>query len=158
LRLYKNLLLTIFISLNLFISSSVLSKSTDEAEELNTNNIILNENNYPVNKTIIKSVEHVVMHSYNGNRKIKARIDTGATQSSIDLNLAKELGYNTHLGQINVVSANGIKTRPLVEISYELSGKKIKSIFSLADRRNLNYSILIGRNDLEGFLIDPSDN
>lgn len=158
-KLYKNLLFTLIISSGLLISSPVFPKIVYESEEINTTDKSTDtseENPYRLNKPVIKAVEHVLMYSYNGNRKIKARIDTGATQSSIDLNLAKELGYNKHIGQVNVVSANGIKTRPLVEISYELSGKKIKSMFTLADRKNLNYSILIGRNDLEGFLIDPS--
>lgn len=160
-KFYKVLLFNLIIGSSLLLSTPVIPKTTDEAEEVNFsdkyNTAVLDDNPYS-DKTVIKAVEHVVMHSFNGNRMIRARIDTGATQSSIDINLARELGYNRHVGQVNVVSANGIKTRPLVEISYELSGKKIKSIFTLADRRNLNYPILIGRNDLEGFLVDPSDN
>ena len=88
---------------------------------------------------------------------VTARIDTGATQSSIDTKLAKELGFNKYIGRVNVISANGIKNRHIVEIEYELSGKIIRSNFTLADRSSLNYSVLIGRNDLNGFLIDPSE-
>jgi hypothetical protein len=109
-------------------------------------------------KVVIKAVEPITLHSASGHKIVQARIDTGATQSSIDIGLAREMGFTKYIGKVNVVSANGIKTRPLVEVDYELSGKKIKSTFTLADRSNLNYSVLIGRTDLNGFLIDPSDN
>jgi hypothetical protein len=162
LKFEKSFLLSLIIGSTIFISSPVIPKNMDESEELNINDKKGNlnqESYYYLDKKIIKAVEPVLIQSSNlVIKKIKARIDTGATQSSIDVNLAKELGYTKYIGQINVVSANGIKTRPLVEINYELSGKKIKSIFTIADRKNLNYSILIGRNDLEGFLIDPIDN
>lgn len=110
-------------------------------------------------KIVIKAVEKVILVSSGNFKKfVNARIDTGATQSSIDFRLARELGFNKQVGHVNVISANGIKSRPLIEVDYELSGKKIKSTFTLADRSNLNYLVLIGRNDLKGFLIDPTDN
>lgn len=112
---------------------------------------------YIQNKTIIKSVESITISSTNKKKTVKARIDTGASQSSIDLKLAKDLGLKNYIGKVNVISANGVKTRDIVEIDYELSGKKIKSNFTLADRSNLNYPVLIGRNDLKGFIIDPID-
>lgn len=161
-KFYKPFLFSFIIGSALLISSPVIPMSMDEAEEINIadKTISLSQDNpYYLDRTVIKSVEPVLIYSsFYGSKKVKARIDTGATQSSIDLNLAKELGYTKYVGQVNVVSANGIKTRPLVEVNYELSGKKIKSVFTLADRKNLNYSVLIGRNDLEGFLIDPTDN
>ncbi len=118
---------------------------------------IVNDDNNSKDRIIIKAVESIILQSTNGPKIVKARIDTGATQSSIDLNLARELGYTKYIGKVNVVSANGVKTRLLVEVNYELSGKKIRSTFTLADRSNLNYSVLIGRTDLGGFLIDPTD-
>ena len=36
-----------------------------------------------------------------------------------------------------------------------LSGKKIKTNMTVADRKLLRYDILIGRVDLQGFLINP---
>lgn len=112
---------------------------------------------YIQNKIIIKAVEPIIISSKNKKKTVNARIDTGASQSSIDITLAHDLGLKNYIGKVNVISANGIKTRPIVEIEYELSGKKIKSNFTLADRSNLNYPVLIGRNDLKGFIIDPID-
>lgn len=151
-----------FISLFAFVAVFFAHPNISESEELGTQNRFLtsvssNSATALQDKTVIRAVESIVIHSNSGHRIVKARIDTGATQSSIDLALARELGYTRYIGRVNVVSANGIKTRPLVEVSYELSGKKIISTFTLADRTNLNYSVLIGRNDLSGFLVDPTD-
>ncbi|MBC7473369.1 MAG: ATP-dependent zinc protease [Candidatus Sericytochromatia bacterium] len=149
-----------FISMFAFGALFFVHPDYSESEEINSShsfNTVLFANSLVPEKTIIRAVESIVIHSNSGYRTVKARIDTGATQSSIDMSLARQLGYNKYVGRVNVVSANGIKTRPVVEISYELSGKRIISTFTLADRSNLNYSVLIGRNDLNGFLIDPTD-
>ena len=155
-----------FHKLNIFLFSALIAlfiihPTIYESEELVTSGLITSretKNSFIRDKVIIKAVESVILQSGNGQKKVHARIDTGATQSSIDINLAKELGFTKYIGKVNVVSANGTKTRFLVEIDYVLSGKKIKSTFTLADRSQLNYSVLIGRTDLNGFLIDPSDN
>jgi hypothetical protein len=121
--------------------------------------IIINTNIYAQDlngKIIIKSVEEIIIFG-NYTKTVKARIDTGADQSSIDKNLAKELGLNKYIGKINVISANGIQLRDMIEINYNLAGKNIKGIFNISDRSNLNYKILIGRNDLKGFLVNPED-
>jgi hypothetical protein len=135
-------------SLSFFYTSASNSEDIDLALKKQTES-----------KIVIKAVEKVILlSSANSKKFINARIDTGATQSSIDVRLARELGFNKQVGHVNVISANGIKIRPLIEVDYELSGKKIKSTFTLADRSNLNYLVLIGRNDLKGFLVDPTDN
>lgn len=142
----------------------LVKPSISESEEVAPPQTNISSNisiNQPITdkKIIIKAVEPIVVHSNEGvaHQIVRARIDTGATQSSIDMDLAKKLGYTKYVGKVNVISANGIKTRPLIEVSYELSGKKIKSVFTLADRSNLNFSVLIGRADLNGFLVDPTD-
>ncbi|GIW23108.1 MAG: hypothetical protein KatS3mg068_2115 [Candidatus Sericytochromatia bacterium] len=108
-------------------------------------------------KILIKAVEEIIIYGKNTTKVVKARIDTGASQSSIDKDLAKELGFNKYIGKINVISANGIQLRNMIEVNYSLAGKNIKAIFTISDRSNLNYKVLIGRNDLKGFLINPED-
>lgn len=126
----------------LFLSFIVISISTDiYAQDLK-------------DRVLIKTVEDITIFG-NYSKTVKARIDTGANQSSIDRVLAKELGFNKYIGKVNVISANGIQLRNLVEVNYNLAGKNIKGIFTISDRSNLNYKVLIGRSDLRGFLIDP---
>lgn len=141
-------------SIIVFFAYPLISES-EETKDVTT--LETQSKNQLQDKTIIKAVEAITLISASKKKQVNARIDTGATQSSIDTRLAKELGFNKYIGKVNVISANGIKTRHIVEIEYELSGKIIRSNFTLADRSSLNYPVLIGRNDLSGFLIDPSD-
>ena len=93
----------------------------------------------------------------NPNRKLViAKIDTGATKSSIDTNLAAELKLGPVIKSKLVKSAHGSKLRPIIEATIELAGRKLKSEFTLADRAHMKYRVLIGQNILKnGFLIDP---
>ncbi len=102
---------------------------------------------------------------YPGGKKrisIKARIDTGAVRSSIDKDLAVKLGL---LRDDNILwkkryayrSAAGRQSRPVIGLTMRLGGRKIKTTASVANRSNMTTPLLIGRNDLTGFLINPID-
>ena len=109
-------------------------------------------------KTTIGLTEKIGLIS--GNRKkmeVIAKIDTGATKSSIDINLASKLNLGPIIKSKMIKSAHGNKLRPIVEAEIVMAGKKIKSEFTLADRTHMKYNILIGINILKhGFLVDPS--
>ncbi len=108
-------------------------------------------------RTVIGLVERVSIKFNGGKRGVIAKIDTGATKSSIDTGLASELKLGPVIKSKIVKSAHGSKLRPIIEATIELAGKKIKSEFTLADRAHMKYSILIGQNILKnGFLIDPN--
>ena len=107
-------------------------------------------------KTIIGLVEEVVIIGNDGQeKKLKARIDTGATKSSIDYNLASDLRLGPIVGSKLVKSAHGSKLRPVVQATIIIKGKRITGKFTLADREHMTYKLLIGQNLLKGFLIDP---
>ena len=108
-------------------------------------------------KVVIGLAEKVKVIYPKGNKAVIAKIDTGATKSSIDTNLAAELRLGPVIKSKLVKSAHGSKLRPIIEASIELAGKEIKSEFTLADRAHMKYRILIGQNILkDGFLIDPT--
>ena len=88
---------------------------------------------------------------------LTARIDTGATLSSIDTELAEELGIKTVVREKIVKSASGKNLRPVVIATVNIQGEKIEGEFSLANRKGMKYKILIGQNHLKkgGFLVDP---
>jgi len=108
-------------------------------------------------KKIIKSVEKITIIGTRYKKEVKARIDTGATHSSIDENLAKAIGFNEIAGATIIRNAQGEISRYVVKFSFILKNTKIKTSFSLANRQKLNYLVLIGREDLKGFLIDPEE-
>lgn len=89
--------------------------------------------------------------------KLKARIDTGATCSSIDDDLAGKLNLGPVVRDKVVKSASGIKKRPLVLAKVEIKGMVIEAEFSIADRQHMKYPALIGQNVLKKgeFLVDP---
>ncbi len=91
-------------------------------------------------------------------KKVKARIDTGAKSNSIDKKLADSLNLGPATKTTLVRSANGQSLRPVLNIDIILAGKRLRGRFTIADRKGLKYRVLIGRNILEksGFLIDPS--
>lgn len=104
---------------------------------------------------IIKQGKHRVV-------EVRAKVDTGAFRSSIDRNLAEKLGllssekilyfrhYKSSLGKH--------KNRPVIGVSFWLQGKKVVTAVNVANREKLRTKFLLGRKDLEGFLISASNN
>jgi hypothetical protein len=108
-------------------------------------------------KVVIGLSERIIVHNSKGKKIVAAKIDTGATKSSIDLSLAKTLHLGPVITSKMVKSAHGYMLRPVVEATIVIAGKTIKEEFTLADRKHLKYAVLIGQNILKhGFLIDPS--
>jgi len=108
-------------------------------------------------KTIIGLVEPVKITGPSGkSRTVLARIDTGATKSSIDVRLAALLELGPILKTKIVKSASGKGRRAVVEAKLAIADKESKIEFTLADRSDMKYHILLGQNIVsKGFLIDP---
>ena len=114
---------------------------------------------------ILKPVEKVKVYSLDSGKPliINARIDTGAVRSSIDKQLAEDLGL---LVEKNILwkkkyayrSAHGKQSRPVIGLAFKLAGRKIKTSASVANRAKLLTPLLIGRNDLSGFLVNTDEN
>ena len=86
-----------------------------------------------------------------------AKIDTGADSSSIDKSLIGNLEDKKIVSYKIVRSAFGVHKRPTIMLDVEFQGIKFSEKFTLSDRSNMKYKVLIGRDILkkEGFLIDP---
>ena len=90
-------------------------------------------------------------------KEVKARIDTGATRSSIDSGLAKGLKLGPVTRTKFVKQAHGGTIRPIMKVEFQLAGRKLKQEFTIADRSHMKFEVLIGQNALKkGFLIDPN--
>ena len=90
-------------------------------------------------------------------RKIIARIDSGATKSSVDVKLAAELKLGPIIKTKLVKSTHGNTLRPVVKGKIKIAGKTITSELTIADRTYMKYRILIGQNILKdaNLIIDP---
>ncbi|MBI4016187.1 MAG: ATP-dependent zinc protease [Candidatus Aenigmarchaeota archaeon] len=107
-------------------------------------------------KTLIGLTEEVKIIGAHAKRVV-ARIDTGATRSSIDIGLAKELGIGPLIRTVKVKSATGSSVRDVVKAKIIIAERKINASFNLADRRHMKYRVLVGQNILKrGFLIDTT--
>ena len=108
-------------------------------------------------KTIVGLTARIVIFGKKGKKEVIARIDTGATNSSIDEKLAKELDVGPELKHAKVKSTHGTRYRPVVVVDILIAGHHKNSEFTVADRSHMKYKVLIGQNILKkGFLIDPS--
>src|SRR3989338_2165813 len=107
---------------------------------------------------VVGLIEQIGLLSNHGRRQdVVAKVDTGATKSSIDINLASKLNLGPVIKSKMIKSAHGNKLRPIVEAEIILAGKKLKSEFTLADRTHMKFDVLIGVNTLKNdYLVDPS--
>jgi len=110
-----------------------------------------------MHKIVIGIAEKVKIFGRKGSKQLIAKIDTGATNNSIDEKLADELGLGPIIRTVLVKHAHGNKIRPLVKAKVEIAGRVLEGKFTLADRRHMKYKVLIGLDILrKGFLIDPT--
>ena len=108
-------------------------------------------------KTIIGFKEYVTILGKNKTRRVIARIDTGATKSSIDVWLAESLGLGPVVMYKSVRSATGRSIRGMILVRVKIKDRTFKVFFTLADRKHMNYQVLIGRNILKrGFIVDSA--
>lgn len=91
--------------------------------------------------------------------RVYAKIDTGAWRTSIDKDLAKRLGLlkeENILWTRKVRTAIGREERYVINLTYWLAGRRIATIASISNRSHLRTPVIIGRRDLDGFLVAPS--
>jgi hypothetical protein len=125
---------------------------------------------------IIGRLSRIKMQDY-GVRRAIARVDSGATNSSIDASKifvsngelhftlfhegypmysAKEFVVSDYKN-VNIRNTIGEQERYAVVLKFELGGKSYESLFALADRQQMLYPILLGRDFLKGrYTVDTS--
>lgn len=119
----------------------------------------------------IGTVEDIIL--MHGNVKLPARIDTGASMSSLDVReftvkgnevwfrLPSEYGgLRWRLPLIDwryFRSSEGRERRPVVKLELCLGNRRFSTLVNLNDRSHLTYPLLIGRQALEGhYVVDVS--
>ena len=109
-------------------------------------------------KKVIGLTVPVKIYGKNKELVVKAKVDTGASTSSIDESILRELGYTKIIGSKIVRNAHGASVRLLTVLDIEVAGKRIHARFNIFDRQSLRYKVLLGVNVLKRLdcLIDPS--
>jgi hypothetical protein len=124
---------------------------------------------YPQEKITIGEVEEVILLPW--GVRMPARIDTGASQSSIDAQDLKiegnvaEFRLHKRYGGLrlrlpviewqDVRSSEARERRPFVEIELCIGPKRLRTKVSLNDRSMVKYPLIIGRNTLKNnFVVD----
>lgn len=123
-------------------------------------------------KPVIGAIEHVIIEPY--GVKIDARIDTGASTTSLDarnLKVSKDNTVTFNLSPkfggaevtVPIVAWRYIRTsgarerRPIVEMELCIDSKRLRVWVNLTDRSEMRYPLLLGRNVITGnFVVDPS--
>lgn len=105
----------------------------------------------------IGAYEEIIIYGEDGPRTVLAKIDTGADSSSIDEELARELGLQEIPGETRTVEgALGRAERPVAQVTFTLADRTETSKFSLAQREQLEVPVLIGKGDMQGFIVNPA--
>ncbi|HLC96794.1 MAG TPA: RimK/LysX family protein [Candidatus Nanoarchaeia archaeon] len=106
---------------------------------------------------VIGLTEKVTIMGKVGKKKsLIAKIDSGATKSSMDARLAAQLQLGPIIQTKLVKSAHGNSLRAVIEAELYIADRHFATEFTLADRIHMKYHVLIGQNILkQGFVIDP---
>lgn len=109
---------------------------------------------------IVKIFEEIkILAADKSKVPVLAKLDTGAWRTSIDSKLARRLGLlrkENVLWRKKVRSSLGRTTRPVINLTFYLAGRRVKTIAGVANRQHLRFPVIIGRRDLNGFLVKTS--
>jgi len=109
---------------------------------------------------IIGPIEFVKVTGHHGEARVKGKIDTGSTRTSVDVWLAANIGLGPTVDVAKVKSAllDEVRSRPLVRAIVEIAGEQFALPVSVNDRSDMRYPVLVGMDILRlgRFLIDPA--
>lgn len=107
-------------------------------------------------RATIGYTEHVSVSGTAGTEKAIAKSDTGARRSSIDLELAAEVGAGPIKQSTRVRSGlrQTSKARPVVDIIIGVRGEWHSVTASIEDREHMAYPVLLGRDILKKYHVD----
>ncbi len=113
-----------------------------------------------IERVVIGPIEYVKVIGHHGEARVKGKIDTGASRTSVDVWLAANIGLGPTVDVAKVKSAflDSVRTRPIVRGIVEVAGVRLTLPVSVSDRSDMRYPVLIGMDVLKSgrFLIDPT--
>jgi len=95
---------------------------------------------------ILKGTKRILLYSetkHNWNIGLRAKYDTGANNSSIDIGLAKALRLK-QIGRTNIRTTMGVQNRPIFEATIKMNGEIYEVNLNGANRGSMKFPMLIG--------------
>ncbi|MDD4251067.1 MAG: RimK/LysX family protein [Candidatus ainarchaeum sp.] len=137
------------------------NEKKNNKKEMKTSTIKIKKHKQKTSKKkIVGLVEIVELIGKKGRVKRKALLDTGATKTSVDIQLAAKTGIGPIIASMkikNASSVTGYMRRPVAEAKLKIKGITIKTGVNVVDRSDLPYPILIGRDIIhKNFIVDIS--
>lgn len=110
----------------------------------------------PEGPLTIGYTERVTVSAGRKPATVIAKSDTGAERTSIDFDVAAEIGAGPIVDTVYVKSGSrtGRQKRPLVEIDVKIGDRWQTVTASLENRSHMNYAVLLGRDLLDGYHVD----
>ncbi len=120
----------------------------------------LTEQHDSSNKPVLGILEKVTLFDSDGQpHTVLAKIDTGAYRTAINETLAQQLNiHQPIIRYADVRGALGKQTRPVVKARLKIHDRNMATEVYVIDRSHMNYEMILGRRDLDGFLVDPVKN
>lgn len=138
-----------------------------DSEEIENHNDVLDDSipdcrpkRVRYEKPKIGIIEETNVAGYSEQKVAKAKIDTGATRTSIDIQLASDLGLGPIKDYVSVKtgSSKEPRKRPVVPLSVRLKGIDHQVDVSIEDREHMKYDLILGRDILQDYQIVPDKN
>ncbi|QKY16884.1 RimK/LysX family protein [Halorubrum sp. CBA1229] len=110
----------------------------------------------PERSTTIGYTERVTVSAGQQAVDVIAKSDTGAQRTSIDFDVAAEIGAGPIIDTVYVKSGSrtGRQKRPVVEIDVKIGNRWQTVTASIEDRNHMTYPVLLGRDLLDGYRVD----
>lgn len=110
----------------------------------------------PAEPAVVGFVEDVVVSGTRGSQTVRAKSDTGADRTSIDAQLAADVGTGPIRDVVRVKSgtAKKARSRPLVDVVVGVGGRQHTVTASVEDRSHMSYPLLLGRDILQHYHVD----
>jgi RimK family alpha-L-glutamate ligase len=110
----------------------------------------------PAEPAVVGYIEEVVVSGTRGSQLVRAKSDTGADRTSIDSQLAADVGTGPIKDVVRVKSGNtqSGRSRPLVDVVVAVGGRQHTVTASVEDRSHMSYPLLLGRDILQHYHVD----
>jgi hypothetical protein len=107
-------------------------------------------------KATIGYTEEIVVSGTSGSETVIAKVDTGASRTSIDTDIAATIGAGPvqTTATVRSATASSDRTRPVVDLVIGIGGTQHTVAASIEDRSNMEYAVLLGRDVLSEYSVD----